>query len=188
MFMRIKILVLTKTLFLGMAASALAQGGTSETYTGTMVGIGGRRAVTRIFTLTIKRHTPDAEVARDLAILAEGRQDALLSAIRDRDLGRFSLDGRLGRQINFVTETTLPNGDRKLMILFERWLNIYEVRYGSRSTDYPFGYVELILNQNGRGEGTFIPAARIRSIGGNEIEVENFGIYPARLYGVRRRG
>jgi hypothetical protein len=111
----------------------------------------------------------------------------LLKGIRDRDLGRFSLGGQLGRQLNFVTETTLANGDRKLMILFERWMDIYELRQGTRSTDYPFGYVELIVDRNGRGEGSFIPAARIRFTGGNQVEVENFGIYPARLYGVRRR-
>jgi hypothetical protein len=90
--------------------------------------------------------------------------------------------------LNFVSETQLADGDRKIMILFERWMNIYEMRRGARSTDYPFSYVELIVDRNGRGEGTFIPAARVRFSRGNEIEVENFGIYPARLYGVRRRG
>jgi hypothetical protein len=73
------------------------------------------------------------------------------------------------------------------MILFERWMNIYELRSGARSVDYPFSYVELILDPDGRGEGTFIPAARVRFAGGNQVEVENFGIYPARLFGVRRR-
>ena len=182
--MRIRSLVLSVAIILSFAATAVAQ---TETYTGTMVGIGGRRNVTRTFTLNITGRTPDAEVARDIAILAEGGQDALLRAIDDRELGRFSLTGEIGRPINFVSETSLANGDRKLMILFERWINIYERRYGTRSADYQFSYVELILNRNGRGEGSFIPAARVRFVGGNQIEVENFGIYPARLFGVRRR-
>ena len=185
--MRLRSFSLASALVFTFMANAVAQRAASETYTGTMVGIGRSRSATRTFSLTLKGRTPDAEVARDVAILAEGRQDALLEAIDDRDLGYFSLGGQLGRRLNFVTETTLANGDRKLMILFERWVNLYEVRYGARSTDYPFSYVELIIDRNGRGEGTFIPAARVRFAGGNQVEVENFGIYPARLFGVRRR-
>jgi hypothetical protein len=182
----LKVFILAGALIFSFALSAAAQSAARETYTGTMVGIGGRRTVTRTFTLTLNARTADAEVGRDVAILAEGGQDALLRGIRDRDLGRFSLSGQVGRRLNFVTETTLGNGDRKLMILFERWVDIYEVRYGTRSTDYPFGYVELIVDRNGRGEGSFIPAARVR-FSRNEIEVENFGSFPARLFGVRRR-
>ena len=185
--MRLKFFIVASGLMFTIAVNVVAQTAARETYTGTMVGIGGRRTVTRTFTLTINGRTPDAEVARDVALLAEGGQDAVLRTIRDRDLGRFSLSGQVGRRLNFVTETTLANGDRKLMILFERWVDIYEVRHGTRSTDYPFGYVELIVDRNGRGEGSFIPAARVRFIGGNQVEIENFGIYPARLYGVRRR-
>lgn len=185
--MRLKCFVLTGALIFTFAVNGLGQSATSETFTGTMVGIGGRRNVTRTFSLTITGRTPDSEVRRDVAILAEGGQDDLLKAIGDRNLGRFSLGGELGRQLNFVVETTQSNGDRKLMILFERWMNIYELRSGTRSVDYPFSYVELIVDRNGRGEGTFIPAARVRFNNRNEIEVENFGIYPARLFGVRRR-
>jgi len=170
-------------LFLSLGANAQ----TTETYTGTMVGVGGRLGgVSRPFTLTIDRQTPDADVSQAVAILAEGGQDALLDNVRDKRLGRFSVGGQVGRELNFVTETTLPNGDRKIMIIFERWMDLYELRAGARSTDYPFGYVELILDRDGRGTGTFIPAARIR-FKDNQVEVENFGIYPARLYGVRRR-
>src|SRR5688500_424223 len=185
--MRLRSLICASALVFTYTANAIAQSAATENYTGTMIGIGRSRSATRTFTLTLKGRTPDAEVARDVAILAEGRQDALLEAIDDRDLGYFSLGGQLGRRLNIVTETTLANGDRKVMILFERWMNIYEARYGARSTDYPFSYVELILDRNGRGEGTFIPAARVRFVGGNTVEVENFGIYPARLFGVRRR-
>jgi hypothetical protein len=158
-----------------------------ETYTGTMVGVGGRLGgVSRSFTLTLESRTSDAEASRDVAILAEGGQDALLDAVRDKKLGRFSLGGQLSRDLNFVNETVLPNGDRKITILFERWMDLYELRSGARSTDYPFSHLELIIDSSGRGKGAFIPAARIR-FNHNQVEVENFGIYPARLSGVRRR-
>jgi hypothetical protein len=174
-------------LFLSLGAVVQANAQPNETYTGTMIGVGGRLGgVSRTFTLTINGHTPDSEASRDVAILAEGGQDALMDAIRDKRLGRFSLGGQVGRELNFVNETALSNGERKIMIIFERWMNLYELRAGARSTDYPFSYVELIVDRNGRGQGTFIPAARIR-FKNNQVEVENFGTFPARLYGVRRR-
>jgi len=183
---RFNALIFLVALVLSAAVHANAQ--RSEVYTGTMVGVGGRLgSVSRPFTLTINSRTSDSEAARDVAVLAEGKQDALLSQIHDRNLGRFSLGGQLGRELNLVIEDTLPNGDRKIMILFERWMNLYEERYGTRSTDYPFSYVELIVDRNGHGQGTFIPAARVRFNKKNEVEVENFGIYPARLSGVRQR-
>jgi hypothetical protein len=61
------------------------------------------------------------------------------------------------------------------------------MRYGARSTDYRFGYMELFLNRNGTGEGTLIPAARIRVLDNGTWEVENFGEFPARIIGVRAR-
>jgi hypothetical protein len=180
-------LVLLATLvLLCFAPSINAQG--EEVYTGTIVGVGGRLGgVTRPFTLTLNGHTADSAAERAVATLAEGGQDRLLSLIRDNNLGRFSIGGQVGREVNFVVEEKMSNGDRKIIILFERWMDLYEVRYGSRSTDYPFSYVELIVDRQGHGQGTFIPAARVRFNKKNEVEVENFGIYPARLSGVRRR-
>ena len=66
-------------------------------------------------------------------------------------------------------------------------MNLYELRYGTRSQDYPFSYIEMFIDGNGKGEGTFIPAAKIYfdKKNGNQLDVENFGIYPARLTGVR---
>src|ERR1043165_8123479 len=110
-----------------LSTAAVGNAQRSEVYTGTIVGVGGRLgSVSRPFTLTINGRTSDKDAGRDVAILAEGKQDALLKEIRDRNLGQFSLGGQLGRQLNFVLEDTLPNGDRKIMILFERWMNLYE--------------------------------------------------------------
>jgi hypothetical protein len=180
------LVILATLVLLSFAPRIKAQG--PEVYTGTIVGVGGRLGgVSRPFTLTLNGHTADGAAERAVATLAEGGQDRLLSEIRNNNLGRFSISGEIGRPVNFVIEEKMSNGNRKITILFERWLNLYEVRYGSRSTDYPLSYVELIVDRNGRGQGTFIPAARVRFNKKNEVEVENFGIYPARLSGVRQR-
>jgi len=61
-----------------------------------------------------------------------------------------------------------------------------EARRGARSLDYPFTYIELFMDRNGKGEGELIPAARVRATGAKSWEIENFGVYPARLTNVRQ--
>ena len=171
-------------------ASANTGVSATEVYTGTVIGVGGQLGgVSRPFTLTIEGRTSDLEARRDVAILVEGGQDALLRALQGKRLGYFSLGGQLGRDLNFVQETPTENGGRRITILFERWMNLYEVRYGTRSQDYPFTYIELFIDRSGKGEGSLIPAARVYfdKKHGNEVNVENFGIYPARLAGVELR-
>ncbi|HXD34927.1 MAG TPA: hypothetical protein VN643_27655 [Pyrinomonadaceae bacterium] len=184
------VLVILCTLLIGISPDTTASAITptaKEEYTGTVIGVGGSMGgVSRPFTLTIEDRTSASETSRAIATLAEGGQDALLKELQGKKLGRFSLGGQVGRDLNFVNETRTADGGRRITILFERWMNLFEVRSGARSEDYPFTYIELKLDASGKGEGTFITAARIR-FKKNEVEVENFGIYPARLAGVELR-
>jgi hypothetical protein len=162
-----------------------------EVYTGTVVGVGGPLGgVSRPFTLTIEAQSSNAEAARAVAMLVESGQDALLRDLQGKRLGYFSLGGQLGRDLNFVQETPTANGGRRIVVLFERWMNTFEIRSGARSQDYPFTYLELTLDSSGKGDGTLITAARIYfdKKRDNQIDIENFGIYPARLAGVELRG
>jgi hypothetical protein len=158
-----------------------------ETFTGTIVGIGGELGgVTRPFTLTIKGQTSDEEAAHFIDVLKSGGQEALLRAIHKEDLGQFAVEGNVGRKINAVREHRTEHG-RKITLVFERWLRMFELRYGTRSEDYPFSYVELYIDDDGKGEGSIIPAAKIYfdNKERNTVAIENFGIYPARLANVR---
>ena len=162
--------------------------GRKETFTGTLIGIGGPLAGRSTpFTLTIKGATSDQDAQRYVGLLAEKGQDGLMSAVKDQKLGTFALSGQVGRDVNVVRIHRTETG-RKITILFERWLNLFEVRYGTRSEDYPFTYAEIYVDAQGKGEGTLIPAARVRFDKSEQsVEIENFGIYPARLAGIRAR-
>ena len=162
---------------------------TKEVYTGTAVAIGGQSGGRSLpFTLEITGHTSDEDAQRDLQILQTQGQDALMKAIGKQKLGYFAFEGQVGRDLNFVQETDTEDG-RKIVILFERWLKMFEVRNGTRSEDYPFTYLELYIDNNGKGEGSLIGAARVyldkRHPG--TLDVENFGTYPAKLMGVELR-
>lgn len=172
------------------AAGAIQRGGNQRLQvTGTVVGIGGRTAGrSRPFTLTVESYTSAGDVDRMNEALRSGGQDALLRAIEDMSAGRFAVGNNVGVPANVVIRTPQAEGGERLTIIFRRNVNFYELRYGTRSQDYRFGYAEIFLDRNGRGEGTFIPAAKIRLRDGNTWEVEDFGVFPARLIGVRASG
>jgi len=170
-------------------------GQTRETYTGTVLSYGSgfnTRTVTRNFTLNINGTTSDQEAQEYLNILQSGGQDDALKAIRKEELGRFSVGPNIGVPINVVRET-VENGQRRIFIVFERWTQFAEYRGGYRSLDYPFGVIEMTIDERtGKGEGTYIAAAQIRwkrNKDNNQyyVEVENFATYPARLLSVVRR-
>lgn len=178
---------------LAFVSGARAQEG-RETFTGTVLSYGSglnTRSVTRTFTLNITGRTSPQQIRSYLGILQETGQDALLDEIDDQDLGRFSVGPNVGVPVNFVHETTV-DGRRRIFAVFARWTQFAELRGGYRSLDYPFGVIEISVDpKTGRGEGTYIAAARIRwdSKGNNgqpQVEIENFATFPARLMGVQR--
>lgn len=191
-----KSILVAPILFLIAAAAALpAMAQTKENYSGTIVSYGfGRntRTTTNTFSLIINGTTSDDEADRQLAVLQEGGQDDLLNNIRKNDLGSFSVGSRLGRTLNSVRVDTV-DGKKRIRAIFERWINISEIRGGYRSRDYPFGYVELFIDPaTGKGEGTLIEAAQIRwkrdkKLNEYVVEIENFATYPSRLIGVTQR-
>lgn len=158
-----------------------------EIYTGTVFGIGGSLGGTsRTFTLTISGYTSDEDYQRYSDELKEFKQDGLLKAIRKDKKGWVAVSGQTAHDINVIRTSPAENGKRKVTILFERWIQMYEVRQGTRSVDYPFAFGEFFVDEKGKGEGTFIPMAKIRykvdkKTGKKEIDLENFGAYPARV-------
>jgi hypothetical protein len=160
----------------------------SRRITGTVVGFGGRLASqSRPFTLVINRHTSAAELQELNEAIQRGGEDELLRTLSRMNVGRIQVGANVGVTANAIIAVPWENGSR-LTVLYERNVNFYERRYGARSEDYRFGYAEMFLDASGKGQGTFIPAARVRSKGGNIWEVEDFGVYPARLMGLRSTG
>ena len=188
------LLSVTWMMILGMALP-LTAGETKEIYTGTAVSVGGTvsgQLASTTFNLTIEGYTSDEEAQRFLTTLAEEKQDGLMKVISKQKLGFFSLSGQVGRTINVVRVHNLEEGKRKVVVVFERWLKMAEVRNGYRSRDYPFGVIEIVIDPDGKGEGTYIGAAKIRWVtddktGKKSVEIENFATYPTRLMGVMKR-
>lgn len=156
---------------------------------GTVVGFSGRSTgQTRSFRLIIDSYTTTGEVRELNEALQRGGQDELLRALSGMNAGRVEVGSGIGVTANAIIADPWGEGGTKLTVFYERNVRFFELRYGSRSQDYRVGYAEIFLDRNGRGQGTFIPAARVRLRDGNTWEVEDFGVYPARLMGLRTRG
>lgn len=156
-----------------------------KTYTGTIVTFNGR---TRGFTLRIKSFTPQNQVESDISALRSGGQDAFQEAIEKQNLGSFELTGNVSKRLRFVTRTKMDTGTR-IVAVFDRWLQPFELRYGTRSVDYPFTYLEIFKSNSGKVTGTIIGAARVeyKNTEPGKLEFENFAVYPAKLVGISVR-
>lgn len=179
-------------LTLGLTQNSFAQN-SKEVLQGTVISFGSgfdTRTRSALFSLNINGTTSDQDTQRYLDLLREGGQDSVLKEIDKQDLGRFSIGANVGIPINFVRESTV-DGKRRIFVVFERWTQFAELRGGYRSLDYPFGVIELFIDpKTGKGEGTYIAAARVRwdkdgKNGQYQVEIENFATYPARLMGVK---
>jgi hypothetical protein len=173
-----------------LAGSASAQ---RETITGTIIKFGDARdprTGTASFTLRINRQTSTAKSQRFISALQQGGQDRLLREIRDENAGSLSVGNRVARQVNVVREQ-MVDGKRKLLVVFERWMEFAELRGGYRSRDYPFGYMEIEIDpSSGKGEGKYLAASKIRwkrdkKSNSSQIEIEDYATYPAKLTAVR---
>ncbi len=178
-------------LSLGLTQTKFGQS-SRENLKGTVISFGSgfdTRTRSANFSLVINGTTSDQQAQGFLKTLRDDGQDRLLKEIDNQDLGRFSVGANVGVPINVVRENTV-DGKRRIFIVFERWTQFAELRGGYRSLDYPFGVIELFIDERtGKGEGTYIAAARIRwdedkKNNKYQVEIENFATYPARLLGV----
>jgi hypothetical protein len=157
------------------------------TITGTVYFVGGLRpARSYPLTLRINRFATDSEVAQLNQALQSGGQDELLSVLSGMNCGRVQIGTGVGVTANAIIATRV--GERtKITVVYERYLQFAELRYGTRSQDYRFGYAEMFLGRDGN-EGMVIPASKIRLRDGDTWEVEDFATFPARLMGLKVRG
>ncbi len=161
-----------------------------RTVTGTVVGVGGRfGGRSWPFRLIVNRYTSDEEVRRLNSALQRGGQEELLRELSGMKAGRIQVGNNVGVEANAIIASPYgEGGGTRLTVLYRRNINFFELRQGTRSENYRFGYAEMFLGGRDGGRGTFIPAAQVRLRDGNTWEVEDFGVFPARLIGLKARG
>ena len=100
------------------------------------------------------------------------------------------MSGRNGYyELKLVRSIATENG-RRIFAVGERAVRFLDGYYTGRSHLEEFGILQLDLKTRDgieQGLGTIIHKARIKSLSGNSIVLEDYGIQPVRLTGVRKR-
>lgn len=157
---RLCILFAAALLFVPMALCQ-QEGTTREAYTGVALGTGGPMGGRSIpFDLRINRYTTDEDVLQLAQLLKEKGQDALRRELEKRDVGRINAVGSTGNQIAVARK--FKQGNQTIIRVFTaRNMSFFELSRSGRSVDYPYGYLQLTLDENGKGVGQFIVAVKI---------------------------
>jgi hypothetical protein len=154
----------------------------AERLTATLVNPGGHPSTLPV-EIHIDGYSTDAEVQQLFGVLAKKGPDGLRDALWDLEKGYIRIGGSLGYPIAVVVSKP-ADGGRDIRIMMDRPLSIRELATNARSLDYPFGYIEIKLDKDGKGEGQMFAAARISETAGI-LDVENYSFLPLKLLSVR---
>lgn len=161
-------------------------------YTANAVSLGGPRTPsgTAQLDIVIERWSVDAERERLLAALKKTNdQEQLLQTLQNLEpVGYIRTPQSLGYELRYANRAPAENGGERVFIATDRPIGFWEAANRPRSIEYPFTFIELRLDQNGRGEGKLSLASRVLpSSDGKIIELENYAAQPVMLNNVKRQ-
>ncbi len=147
---------------------------------------GRRGATTAPVIIHLDHYSSDAQVQTLAGILAGKGPEALRDALWNQEVGYIRVGGGLGYPIAAARSRETPNG-RVIRMMIDRPIAAREVLNNTFSSDYPFSYIEINLDRNGKGEGQFFAAAKVSLKKDGTLTVESFSPQPLRLLGVQVR-
>lgn len=114
--------------------------------------------------------------------------DALRRALEKQNVGRINQVGTVGNQIA-VARKRQAGAETLITIVTARNMPFIELYRGGRTTDYPFGFLQVKLNQKGEGTGQIMVAAKIRfDKKKGHYEIESYGNQYLKAANVRPLG
>ena len=159
----------------------------AERYVGQIVNLNARAGqATDFFTLQIDSYSSDKEIAGLLQALKNKESRGLQEALWEtREKGWFRIGSNLGYHAAVIRARPTPDGGKIIRVLTDRPIQFYELRNSTRSRNYPFGFIEITVGPDGKGEGRMIAAANARFTEAG-VELENFDVQPLRIQNIRR--
>jgi len=127
------------------------------------------------FDFRITRYATDAEVDQLATLLKDKGQDELVNALEKLDVGRINPSMTTGTPIAIARKRR--DGTHTIITIFTARNMSFAERYNSgRSIDYPFGMMQVTLNDKGQGTGQIMAAAKLRfDKKKGHYELESFG-------------
>jgi hypothetical protein len=145
-------------------------------------GVG--RPSTEQLEIVIKNWSTDATRDKLIKTLADEGSDELLDTLQSikPSVGYIRTTTSLGWDIQYASESRLPEGGRRIIFATDRPISFREATLKPRSSEYEFMLCEIHLNRDGIGEGKLATMAKITYDKKKKvIEIENYGIEPVRL-------
>jgi hypothetical protein len=148
----------------------------TEAYSGVAMGTGGSVGGKTIqFDFRITRYTTDEELQNFAQLVKDKGTDALRRSLEKEDKGRVNVVGSTGNQIA-VARKRQQGADTIITIVTARTMPFLELYNNGRTTDYPFGFLQVKLNDKGEGTGQIMAAAKIRfDKKKGQYQIESFG-------------
>lgn len=159
-----------------------------ETFTAFAVNMNARvsGAATSQVDIHVQRYSTDAERDKLLDAFKTGGQDQLLDTLQKLPVvGYIRTPTSLRYDLHFARQVPNPEGGRKIVLLTDRHMAMWEVVNSTRSTNYPFTLVQLQLGPDDKGVGKASIATKITQED-NVIELENFDSQPVLLNNVQK--
>ena len=182
--MKSKSLILIFAFCLCSLVSTFADEAKQETFSAVVTNIPGRIS-TLSMKIIIKSYTPDEELVQLANFLKTQGPDALLKAINKMERGRMAPADRLGSDVGLVRSRPTEKG-RLITMVMDRPMSFAELWRDGRSTDYPFGLLQMEIDKDGKGQGQLLVATKIKFTDENSIEIENYGTQPLKLISITK--
>jgi len=138
--------------------------------------------------ITITKWTTPAEQERYISILRGKGGDALAEALRrGPSIGSIRTPTSLSYDFRYAVQERTRDNLRRIILLTDRPMEFAELYVRSRSVDYPFSAIELLVDDSGRGKGSLWIAAKLTLVD-DLLVLDNYSDRPVDLHDVRRKG
>ncbi len=166
-----------------MVASLFADKKASEHFSALAVLPASAGPSTVPLNINIQAYTDDSTLNALGEILSDGNnQGALLKKFQDMPgIGDVSREGRVGVQVKVIRVQQTPDGKREITMLTDRPIHFWEASQGSPTVDYPYGLIRFTVDDNGDGSGQAFPIVKLKNIGANKIDIDDYGVIPIEL-------
>ncbi len=136
--------------------------------------------------VTITGWTNAAEQERYISTLRSRGGEALAEALRNgRSIGTFRTPGNLAYDFRYAVQERTRDNLRRIILLTDRPIEGAELYDRSRTLEYPFSAIELLVDDTGRGKGNLWIAAKLTLLD-DLLIVDNYADRPVTLSDVRR--
>jgi hypothetical protein len=172
----------TSVLYVSLAVAQVA----IESYTATVIPAEGYSGGSARVTIQISSFTPDSEKHRLIEVLKKDTPADAVALLHTMNHGHINIEGQSGRDIASAFSRKVEDG-RRLTLILEHVLTLYEQNKGIKAADFPFTIVRLKFDTLGQPlSGEVIPAAKIKVTKDGLLDVETESRNSATIIDIKR--